>query len=409
MRTDSQPVPAQALLSDLRQAALDSSYISLGGRRTASVHEFYRYPARFSPRLARSAIEAFTNPRDLVLDPFAGGGTTVVEAQNLGRHGIASDINALATFVTRAKTTLYDEGALDTLRRFANEVHNLPLRAGRALESHWNESGYWFNISDKYSWRIRNLLLNGLRMVSNLESDGARLLGRCALLRTGQWALDMRRSIPRVAEFRAQLARDIVSMADVASDHRERVLAEWGRAEQPIVIDRGLPASIDHPTVKSAKPPQLILTSPPYPGVYVNYHRWKVRGRRETPAPYWIIDQIDGHGMSHYTMSARNRDSLRLYFIKLRAAYEAIVSIMSAGTWLIQIVGFKDGGSDMSDYLALMHDLGLEELKPPILATADDGRLWRVVPGRRWWVMNGSNSQSESQLSREVVLVHRKR
>ena len=105
MPTSSQSMPDPTLMLNLRRDALDSSYISLGGRRTASVHEFYRYPARFSPQLARAAIKAFTGPRDLVLDPFAGGGTTVVEAQQLGRYAIASDINPIATFVTRAKTT----------------------------------------------------------------------------------------------------------------------------------------------------------------------------------------------------------------------------------------------------------------------------------------------------------------
>ncbi len=47
-------------------------------------HGFYRYPARFSPQFARSAIEAFTEPLDTVLDPFMGGGTSAVEALGLG-------------------------------------------------------------------------------------------------------------------------------------------------------------------------------------------------------------------------------------------------------------------------------------------------------------------------------------
>ena len=43
-------------------------------------HNFYRYPARFSPEFAKQAILAFSKPDDLVLDPFMGGGTTLVEA-----------------------------------------------------------------------------------------------------------------------------------------------------------------------------------------------------------------------------------------------------------------------------------------------------------------------------------------
>lgn len=94
-------------LEALRRSALDSTYVSLGGRRTASVHEFYRYPARFSPHFARAAIEAFTEPNELVIDPFAGGGTAVVEAQRSRRRSIGADINSLATFVTQAKVAVH--------------------------------------------------------------------------------------------------------------------------------------------------------------------------------------------------------------------------------------------------------------------------------------------------------------
>lgn len=52
---------------------------------TGLTHNFYRYPARFSPQFARAAIEVFSEPGDVVLDPFMGSGTTLVEASALGR------------------------------------------------------------------------------------------------------------------------------------------------------------------------------------------------------------------------------------------------------------------------------------------------------------------------------------
>jgi DNA modification methylase len=61
-------------------------------------HGFYKYPARFSPAFVRAAIEAFTEPGDLVLDNHVGGGTTLVEALALGRHAIGVDISTLAGF-----------------------------------------------------------------------------------------------------------------------------------------------------------------------------------------------------------------------------------------------------------------------------------------------------------------------
>src|ERR1039457_5264417 len=72
---------------------------------TGAPHYFYRYPARFSPVFAREAVKTFTEPGDFVLDPFCGGGTTLVEALSLGRRAAGMDVSSLATFLARTKTT----------------------------------------------------------------------------------------------------------------------------------------------------------------------------------------------------------------------------------------------------------------------------------------------------------------
>ncbi|WP_306839721.1 TRM11 family SAM-dependent methyltransferase [Catenuloplanes nepalensis] len=50
--------------------------------------ESMRHPGKMAPTIARYAIRTYTGPGDVVLDPMAGIGTTVVEAMHLGRHGI---------------------------------------------------------------------------------------------------------------------------------------------------------------------------------------------------------------------------------------------------------------------------------------------------------------------------------
>src|SRR5437763_1840477 len=75
-------------------------------------HNYYRYPARFSPFFARAAIEAFSRPGDVILDPFMGGATTLVEARARGRHAVGSDINSLSVFLSRAKTEPLSENDL---------------------------------------------------------------------------------------------------------------------------------------------------------------------------------------------------------------------------------------------------------------------------------------------------------
>jgi DNA modification methylase len=52
------------------------------------------HPAPFPPELAARAIRLSTWPGETVLDPFAGSGTTLDVAEQLGRVGIGYDIDA---------------------------------------------------------------------------------------------------------------------------------------------------------------------------------------------------------------------------------------------------------------------------------------------------------------------------
>jgi DNA modification methylase len=84
----------------IRHAALDRAPVS------GLTHTFYRYPARFSPKFAAAAIEAFSRPGDLVLAPYMGGATTIVESIARGRRAVGCDLNSLAVFIARAKTSI---------------------------------------------------------------------------------------------------------------------------------------------------------------------------------------------------------------------------------------------------------------------------------------------------------------
>lgn len=392
-------------LERLRKAALEQTYVSLGGRRTNSVHEFYRYPARFTPWFARAAIEAFTDPGDLVIDPFCGGGTAAVEAQLTGRTAIVADINQLATFVTIAKTALYEDKDLEQAREFAKEAEELRLRSVSRGDTELEP--YWYNISGTAEWRIRDLINSAIALADEMDNNAATQLVRCALLRTGQWALDMRREIPSVADFRLQLSKNIGAMVGAAEEHRRRVESVVAGISSVTVVQEGLPKAIEHEALQNSEDPKLILTSPPYASTYVNYHRWKVRSRRETAAPFWIAGRLDGHGISHYTLGASGTDSDERYFRELKRVFGAIIPLMSDETWLVQVVGFKKGRPQLERYLDTMRSIGLEEIIFPSLSTDVDGRLWRRIPGRRWWVSaEAMKAQGNGTIS-EVVLVHR--
>lgn len=64
-----------------------------------------------------------------------GGGTTLVEARALGRRSIGADINELALFVAKTKTTLFSESDLARVRSWAGAViDNGSLRNTSTIE-----------------------------------------------------------------------------------------------------------------------------------------------------------------------------------------------------------------------------------------------------------------------------------
>lgn len=391
-------------LNTLREAALAQVPV-VGG-----IHDFYRYPARFPPGFVAAAIETFSKPGELVLDPFVGGGTSLVEAQRQARQSFGLDINPLAIFVSRAKTALYSPTAIRQVRVWANEVASrMNLHAPAFVEPFWEQHDHFRNFRSQEAWVLRKFMLQARSFLEAL-SPKPQLLARCAVLRSAQWALDLREQIPSASEFRDYLVERVISMADEAEAYRRNVLTN--------ARSQGVPASALHPTVicdstdnldqhyrsLGGVKPSLVITSPPYPGVYVLYHRWKIRARKETPFPFVIANSLDGRGMSHYILGSRQQDGLKAYFDNLYVSFKAISTAVSAKTWLCQIVGFSEPEWQLPRYLDVMKRCGFKEHRLDELANRDDGRLWRSVPGRRWFAKNQSSADPTAL---EVVLLHR--
>jgi site-specific DNA-methyltransferase (cytosine-N4-specific) len=84
------------------------------------------------PAIPAALIAELTSPGDTVLDPFAGSGTTLVEALRLGRHAIGVDINPLAVLISQVKCR-----ALSTDDRTA--VHVLVSWARNIVEGFYRQ------------------------------------------------------------------------------------------------------------------------------------------------------------------------------------------------------------------------------------------------------------------------------
>lgn len=80
----------------------------------------YEHPAAFPEELARRHIMTWTNPGDVVLDYFAGSGTTLKMARNLNRRYIGGDINR--AYVDLARRRLAQPYTLSMFDRIEKPV-----------------------------------------------------------------------------------------------------------------------------------------------------------------------------------------------------------------------------------------------------------------------------------------------
>ena len=372
---------------------------------TGLTHEFYRYPARFSPTFVRAAIETFTQPCDWVIDPFAGGGTTLVEAMALGRNALGIDISSLSSFVCEAKTLILSDQEVVAFKRWRMKLDDAINMHASSLRHHcYADAGYYRNLDGAEFWRLRKAIEQALSSVERLRLKGSRTLARCVVLRTAQWALDARKTRTSIPEFKARLTKLADAMLVSALEFRDQIdgLALSARP-RALSVNRSAAGADGEPYVREACPPKLILTSPPYPGIHILYHRWQVDGRREAPAPFWIAGKLNGAGSSYYTMGDRKNPGLASYFSQLKDAFNSIAAMADSDTTVVQMVAFSEREWQLPKYLTVMEECGFVEELPWHQAEAD-GRIWRDVPRRRWHAQLNAHAPG----AREVVLVHRK-
>ena len=103
-------------------------------------HRIHTYPAMMIPQIARRLICLYGKNSKVLLDPFMGSGTSLVEASltNNIQKAYGFDLNPLAYLITKVKTTTVDIKTLELeLKKFSNNEENIELPKFKNLE-------FWF-------------------------------------------------------------------------------------------------------------------------------------------------------------------------------------------------------------------------------------------------------------------------
>jgi hypothetical protein len=238
--------------------------------RTKHVHRLHPYHGKFIPQLVEVLLDRYLEPGDHVLDPFAGSGTTLVQALESGLDATGVEIASFNCLLMRVKTAPYDIAELgEELQDVAARIESLPRRGGRV-------SGY---LRDWYAAGAAGELLgfrglipeyrhrDVLRVILSRAARSARL--------TAHFDLEAPKAPQRGTYWCHKHRRECRPVDSAAGFLRRYTLDTLARIERFAQLrDSEREATVLHGDARELSLPGRfdgVLTSPPYPGL-IDYH-----------------------------------------------------------------------------------------------------------------------------------------
>jgi DNA methylase len=239
--------------------------------RTKHVHRLHPYHGKFIPQLVEVLLHRYFAPGSHVLDPFAGSGTTLVQALESGHDATGVELAAFNCLLIGVKTGRYDVDALGgELRDVCERLRSLELRRPTTKSEYLRR---WYARQAIAELVAFHELIDDyehgdvLRVVLSRAARSARRAAHYDLEaprvpQTGEyWCHKHKRTCRPVASALGFLRRytldtlaRIESFADVRHDERE------ARVVHGDARDASYDSTFDG-----------LLTSPPYPGL-IDYH-----------------------------------------------------------------------------------------------------------------------------------------
>lgn len=257
---------------------------SMGGDR--ATHFLHPYPAKLLAHIPHFFLdnEVLSGAGDVVLDPFCGSGTVLLEAVLCNRNAVGVDTNPLACLLSRVKTLAFDANDLPGL---AEGVIAEAKLGGDASPPAVVNIDYWFHphvIRDLARLRDAISRVRSVERREFLSACFSAAVRRVSLadprvsvpvkLRASRYPADHRfrpgiesrvsrlKSISVYTEFQRIVEANVQRMADLRALLPSGVSCTVSESDaRRILVERN-----GSPRRLAARSVDMIVTSPPYPG-----------------------------------------------------------------------------------------------------------------------------------------------
>ncbi len=246
------------------------------------------HPGRFASQLPASLIGVLSSPGDVILDPFVGSGTTLVESQRLGRPSVGIDLNPISCLMASAKTlSISSTKVRPTLQGLVEDSTALigvqqQLGGPNSLRNYVPETvqaAKWYTPTVlKHLASLWGLIetYKGIKRKLAKAAFSAILLKVCR--ETRHWGYVCDNSAPK-DEYEGDVLREYLQTLDrlrIAYEERDvDVMFRFGTVEGIPEASVICGSTIDRLRAIPSESIDLVVTSPPYFGVcdYVKAQR----------------------------------------------------------------------------------------------------------------------------------------
>lgn len=154
--------------------------------RTKHVHRLHPYKGKFIPQLVEYFLDSHTDEfkkeiyfhkSDIILDPFCGSGTTLIQANELGMHAIGVDISSFNSLISNIKVEKHNLVLIAEavnkltlkLRSFQKTKNNIIFE--EHLLSELAKFNYKYFPSPEYKTKVKSGVINEYKYSKDKENE----------------------------------------------------------------------------------------------------------------------------------------------------------------------------------------------------------------------------------------------